>query len=357
MTLDDFRDRIKATDEQIIDLIEQRVSIAKEIGEVKAREGKPIKNYHVEQQVHERIRGLARNADLLDSTAEQITDALIKEAVRGQEDDRRQSLEAQDGDRYLLVGGEENMGRWFQDYLRQGGASVRTVDEKPTADHQTIPSLQDYDCVLLTTPVHVTPQILSEIRRRDPDVVVADITSVKAPVEDELKQLKDNGVPVTSFHPMFDADSNTLNGKNVIIASLNCSRADKRIRALFQETAAEVTTVPFDDHDRIITTTLALPHIVNLVFGDVLKDDEQSLSELNRLAGTTFQEQAHAAKEVFSENPAVYHAIQHYAGSAYLFTAIRSALQAVETAADQSHPEAMEEIMRETGAYFTADGD
>lgn len=356
MSLDDLREKIKETDQNIISLIEKRVDIAQRIGKEKAADGQPIKNYHVEQAVLDRYKSLCDDAGLLDETADQLTEALIKEAVRGQETDRRLRHGQQDGDRYLIVGGEGNMGRWFQDYLRQGGAAVTTVDKAPEADHASLPSLDGYDGILLTTPIRITPQILAEIRRREPPGVVADIASVKAPVADELRAAQDAGLSVTSFHPMFDHTAKTLNNANVLIASLGDREADRRIQALFEETAANVKTVSFEEHDDIITYTLALPHITNLVFGAVLQSADATHEDHADTAGTTFRKQAEAASEVFSENPEVYHAIQHYnEHSASLFEAVSKALTNIRDASEAVGPTQMESLMRKGQSYFSDD--
>ena len=350
--LDNLRDEIKTKDREIMALIEERVETARKIGAVKSREGKPIKNYHVEEQVLQRMKDLAGEHGLLEATAESITDALIQEAVRGQEKHRRKQAD-NSGDNYLIVGGEGKMGRWFQDYLRQGGAQVSTVDKEQTADYTTLPSLKEYDAVLLTTPVHITPQILSELRQRSPDATIADITSVKAPVTDELRAAKNAGLRVTSFHPMFDHTTKTLNGKNVIIASLGVHQADQRIKKLFTNTAAQISTIPFEEHDQHIVYTLGLPHIASLVFGSVLKNTDEAFNTYQSMGGQTFLKQGEAAREVFNENPAVYHAIQHYSeGNQELFDAVRDALDNVQSAAQQQVPAEMQSIMRRGSNYF-----
>ncbi len=350
--LEGLRQEIKAKDREIIQLIEERVETARKIGAVKAREGKPIKNYHVEEQVLQRMKDLAGKHGLLDSTAENITETLIQEAVRGQEKHRRNNAD-NSGDNYLIVGGEGKMGRWFQDYLRQGGTQVSTVDQGKTADYTTLPALNDYDAVLISTPVHITPQIISELRQRSPDATIADITSVKAPVKEELIAAKEAGLNVTSFHPMFDDTVKTLNGKNVIIASLGVRKADQRIKKLFANTAANISTIPFDEHDQHIVYTLGLPHIASLVFGSVLENTDTDFDTYQSIGGQTFLKHGEAAREVFNENPAVYHAIQHYSeGNQALFDTVRDALDDVESAAQQQVPAKMQSIMKRGSNYF-----
>lgn len=351
-SLDELRSTIKSLDEDIVDLVNERVQTAKKIGEIKQEKQRPIKNYHVEQQVINRFKDHAESAGLLERTGEELAKILITEAVRGQEEDRRQANRKHDGDTYLIVGGEGNMGTWLSQFLQEGGAEVKTVDKSPEADYTSIPSLQGFDCVIISTPVHITPTVISELRKRGTNTVIADITSVKQPVAGELEQAAEAGLPVTSFHPMFDHTTTTLDGKNVVIASLNDEEADSRIQSLFDETAASVTTIPFDEHDDHIRHTLGLPHVISLVFGSVLSSTGMDKEDLLRLGGTTFTEQTRATEQVFQENPDVYHAIQYYTEDNNAFNQIRETLEAVEEASNSDTPYKMRTLMKKGQSFF-----
>ncbi len=80
---------------------------------------------------------------------------------------------------------------------------------------------------------------------------------------------------------------------------------------LFADTAANLTRLPLDEHDRYMTWVLNLPHLISLVMGETLRGSGLTFGRLADLGGTTFSKQMRVTGEVMSENPELYYHIQH----------------------------------------------
>jgi chorismate mutase len=70
--IDALREKIDAVDEQILCDLLERVKIARAIGELKKREGRPVQDSHRESQVFERARERAERLKLDPERIERI---------------------------------------------------------------------------------------------------------------------------------------------------------------------------------------------------------------------------------------------------------------------------------------------
>lgn len=341
------RDRIRAIDRRMVELLAERLRLAREVGEVKRAKGLPIRNYTVEADAIRLVREAAAELGVDPRAAEDLVSVLIAEAVRTQEEDVRRTRRSDHGaGRALVVGGGGNMGRWFADFLDSKGYAVTVLDPKagdayPRASETN--AAVAADLVLVATPPAAVAAVLDALPRTD--ALVLDISSLKSPCLDALRRARGRGLRVTSIHPMWGPTARLLAGKNLVVCSLGDAEADAAARALFADTAAKVVDLAADAHDAAMAYTLGLPHALNLAFGRVLSRGPP-LASLADLAGPTFQKQAKVAAEVASENKDLYHQIQRLnAHTPEVFAALRRALDDLEKAVDD--PEAFH-------AYMTA---
>lgn len=339
------RDRIRSIDRKVIELLAERLRLAREVGEVKRAKGLPIRNYSVEAEAIQLARSAAAELGVDPQAAEEVISVLIAEAVRTQEEDvrrtRRSDLSA---GRALVVGGGGNMGRWFADFLDSKGYAVHVLDPRAGDTYPRAAGLEaasDADLVLVATPPAAIAGVLDALPATR--ALVLDISSLKSPCLDALRRSRARGLRVTSVHPMWGPSAKLLAGKNLVVCGLGDADADAEARALFADTAAKVVDLPADAHDAAMAYTLGLPHALNLAFGRVLSRGP-ALDDLADLAGPTFQKQAKVAAEVAAENKDLYHQIQRLnAHTPEVFAALRRAIDDLEKAVED--PEAFRAYM------------
>ncbi|MBN1643951.1 MAG: prephenate dehydratase [Dehalococcoidales bacterium] len=78
MSLEELRNKIDATDEQIVKLIAERIKQAQKIGREKQKQGKPIDDPGRETKVLDHIREIARTVKLSEKDIENIYQQIIK---------------------------------------------------------------------------------------------------------------------------------------------------------------------------------------------------------------------------------------------------------------------------------------
>lgn len=350
------RDRIRAIDRRMVELLAERLRLAREVGEVKRAKGLPIRNYTVEAEAIALAREAAAELGVEPRAAEELVHILIAEAVRTQEEDVRRSRPVdRTAGRALVVGGSGNMGRWFTEFLDSKGYAVTILDPRGGDEYPRAKDLSaalGSDLVLVATPPSAVAGVLDALPVTR--ALVFDVASLKSPCLDALRRARSRGLRVTSLHPMWGPSARLLAGKNLVVCSLGDAEADAAARSLFTDTAAKVVDLAAESHDAAMAYTLGLPHALNLAFGRVLSRGPP-LSELSDLAGPTFQKQAKVASEVASENKDLYHQIQRLnAHTPEVFAALRRALDDLEKAVED--PEAFRSYMSACETTFRSPG-
>ena len=311
--LDEERQKISTIDQQILQLISERLTMAQRIGQLKRKENLPIRDYSIEQKVLKRNTETAKQLDISTEMTKKLVDLLINEAVLVQEKHENFVSEVRSGKKVLIIGGLGKMGAWLADFFRSSSFEVDILDKSEANPKLTVTNLPEiinnYDFIAISTPLTSLKDILNEIIALKPRGTLFEIGSLKSHILNEIQCGIDQGLKITSLHPMFGPNIRTLNGRNVILASCGSKEADGNLKALFMQTACHLVEIPIVDHDKYMSISLGLSHAINLLFGMIVTKSKFD-QEIDNFASTTFLKQLRTTKEVFSENPELYYSIQ-----------------------------------------------
>jgi len=214
-----------------------------------------------------------------------------------------------------VIGGTGRMGAWFADFLRKNGYRI-IISDKNDRNGRNIArqkrfrfikdsrlAVQPAQLVVLATPTEATKRILLKIEPHlSSSYLFVEISSIKEPVRAILESMKRRGITVLSIHPMFGPGIKNLNGKTIITTLVPRGRSAAQFLSLFRREGARIIRSDFDQHDKIASFTLALPHFMNVAFVDALKTSGLSLNDLRAVGGTTFKLQLLIAEMVYREN-------------------------------------------------------
>ena len=215
-----------------------------------------------------------------------------------------------------IIGGAGRMGSWFASFLRQNGYRIiicdnnrhlaRKLARKKQFRFLEDPGLavQQAELVILATPTEVTKTILRKIEPHlSRGCLLVEISSIKEPVRATLQSMKRRGIAVLSIHPMFGPGIKNLAGKTIITTLLPRHRnAAKRFLSLFRMEGAKIIRSDFDQHDKYVSITLALPHFMNIAMVNTLRTCGFGPNQLRGVAGTTFRLQLLIAEALYKEN-------------------------------------------------------
>jgi chorismate mutase / prephenate dehydrogenase len=359
VTLDDLRRRLNEIDRHLISLVAERKAVSGEVARVKRSTGHPTRDYERERDVILGVRATATELGVSPSLAEELLRLLIRSSLTTQEQASVVARGAGTGRRALVIGGGGKMGGWFVSFLMSQGFAVEVAD--PTGSPAGAPLVEDwhktdlnqYDYIILATPLGVTDALLRDLALRRPTGVIFDVGSLKSPLRSGLAALKSHGLRVTSLHPMFGPDTELLSGRHVVFVDLGHAEALASARELFAPTMAEQVVMSLDDHDRLIAYVLGLSHALNIAFFTALADSGEAAPRLARMSSTTFDSQLDVATRVAQESPDLYYEIQSLNDyGAESLEALAKAVERIRTAVLSQDHAAFESLMRRGRDYL-----
>jgi chorismate mutase/prephenate dehydrogenase len=315
LSLEELRSELAAVDQQLVELIGRRLTLASSIGAEKRRAGVSTRDYRQERDVIERARAAAGVAGVPPDVAEQLMLLLIRSSLTVQEREGVASTGVGGGRRVLVIGGAGKMGRWFARFLTSQGFAVEIADPAgPVAGYLHHPDWKaialDHDIVVVAAPLRISAAILEELATRPPRGLVFDIGSLKSPLRAGLLALRAAGARVTSVHPMFGPDTELLSGRHVLFVDVGVAEATREARELFAPTMAVTPELDLESHDRFIAYVLGLSHALNIAFFTALAESGEAAPHLAKLSSTTFDAQLAVSSRVALDNPHLYFEIQ-----------------------------------------------
>ncbi len=227
-----------------------------------------------------------------------------------------------------IIGGSGGMGKVFGRYFKHHGFEVtlHARNEERLKDVATElsvnyefsleRSVKQADIVMVTIPIKSTPEIIKNIGPYlKENALIFDITSIKKSVFEALEDLK-NKFPVNciSLHPMFGPGIKDM--KNYVMLVLKIGGTDKYeiiindLLELFRSDGMIITETSPDIHDKRVALTLGVPHMLNILFLNLLKNADEPLNELTKYTGTTFLLQKVFAESIIQREMEMFGEIQ-----------------------------------------------
>ena len=350
-SIDDVRKRIEKIDYEILRMMANRTAAAVEMGQMKATESLPLRAPMVEEKVIGRYVERAKTFGMSEESAREIATILIHESIEQQGKIPR----PQNSKRILVVGGNGRMGNWLCRFFESRGHRIRVHDKGDNPIYPVEKDLEkgvrDAEVIVLATPISTTPGLLRQIISYSPRGVVFDVTSIKTPLIDVLKEGAQKGCLICSVHPMFGPETASIIDRNVVICHCGSAEADEKARLLVD--GANLIEMDVEEHDPIMAYVLGLSHAVNIAFFEALRQSGKGYGDLEQAASTTFRRQVETSRNVASENAQLYYEIQNLNpfnrdALAYL----QRAVDDLKDAAVKGDREAFERMMAEGKEYF-----
>ena len=312
--LDQHRRDIEALDRRILHLVCERLELARQIGELKQAAGIPLRNFKVESEVYKRFGDASSQLGLDDVLGRDLAKFLIGKAVEEQAVHRDTAYRG-DALQALVIGGKGGMGRWIARFLRGQGHRVTIHDPgNAPSDFPEVDDLDDAslnaDLIVVAVPMSACGEVVEKLAGLGVGGVVAEMCSLKGHLQDQFESLRNNGLRLVSFHPLFGPDVRMLSDRTIVFCDEGRSEDLEVVSSLFAETSARLVEMSSEEHDRRMGLVLGLTHLANLVFARALAHSSLAASELEEVAGVTFTKQLGTTAEVAAENPGLYYEIQ-----------------------------------------------
>ena len=210
-------------------------------------------------------------------------------------------------EKIAIIGAGGKMGKWVCNYLSKkkidvvGYDNENQVPKSVTNGTSLISSILQADYVILCTPTKKTPEIIRLIAKEmKREAKLVDISSQKSKTAVSLGKVPKKIIPIC-IHPMFGPGVKNIKNRNIISIPIKDGKQELAIaKKLFPE--ANFVTIDSKEHDKKIALILGLPHLINLVFANILSKDEKILLT-EKMSGTTFKVQKILAESILTESP------------------------------------------------------
>ncbi|MDD1772410.1 MAG: bifunctional chorismate mutase/prephenate dehydrogenase [Methanomassiliicoccales archaeon] len=352
-SVEGIRWKIEEIDNEILDLIKKRMHIALNMGHQKVEKAMPVRDLRVEEQVRDRYLARAEDVGISSAAAIEISSLLVRESVEAQARLPR-PMKPQ---KVLIVGGGGKMGQWFCRFFSSRGNEVKVFDTLPSGTFTAVSSLEAgvgwADVIVVSNHISATADMLRNIFELKPKGLVFDISSVKSPLVEVLREGAEKGLQVCSIHPMFGPDASFIFARNLVVCNCGSDMAVKKFMPLLNGTGANVVEMQVEDHDKIIAVVLGMSHAMNMAFFEALRNSGFSFEELKTVSSTTFEKQMSTSSGVSRESPNLYYEIQHL--NPYnrdMLEKLISALQEIQQAGSEEDRAHLIRIMQEGRKYF-----
>ncbi len=176
----------------------------------------------------------------------------------------------------------------------QKAKDVGAIDE---IQADPVQAAGDADLIVLATPVNTITELIRVIApAMSKEKILTDVGSVKYGIVRSARQALDHHIgQFVPGHPVagreqsgIDAASGDLfENHKVILTPLPETNPDAvdRVRKMWESTGAQVKNMPVEDHDRVLSVTSHLPHILAYVMMDFLSRSPDRSSCYEMTAG------------------------------------------------------------------------
>ncbi|MCK5819089.1 MAG: bifunctional chorismate mutase/prephenate dehydrogenase [Psychromonas sp.] len=301
MPLSKLRLEIDAIDQQLIELLAQRLSLVHQVGQIKAEHGMPIYAPDREAEMLKKRRADAERKGVSGDLIENLLRRIIRESYVNENNTGFKKINL-NVKRIVIIGGNGKLGRRFVEMFTLSGYKVDTLDKSNWSDAKAL--CCQAGLVLVGVPIDVTVSVIELLTFLPQGCILADIASIK---EAPLKaMLKVHSGPVLGLHPMFGPDVSSF--AKQVIAYCDGRGEDKYAWLLEQMKTwgSILQKVDANVHDESMTLIQALRHFTSYVYGSYLQAVDADLEQLLALSSPIYRLELAMVGRLFAQDPTLY---------------------------------------------------
>lgn len=300
--LKSLRDRIDAVDQQLLQLLAQRLQLVAEVGEAKHVLGLPI---YVPEREAAMLAQRRAEAEALGVPADLIEDILrraMRESYRSEKESGFKCVNPAAGP-VVVVGGNGQLGKLFAQMFRLSGYEVRILGRQQWADADAL--LKGASVVVVSVPIATTCSIIADLKGRlEAGTILCDLTSIKrAPL---AAMLAAHEGPVVGLHPMFGPDVSSLAKQLIVVCEGRLPQAYQWLLDQFALWGAHLKPSSAQTHDEAMALVQAMRHFTSFVYGNHLMAENADVRELLAFSSPIYRLELAMVGRLFAQDGALY---------------------------------------------------
>lgn len=296
------RDRIDEIDQKILDLLQERNKVSRNVIEYKIKNQLPIFVAEREEEKTDRFRSMAVSRDLDPDWAEDFL-RMIMSASRATQSNKTFPRATDSPRRILFVGGEGGMGSLYKKVADQSGHKTYSIDKGNWYELEEI--APELDLAIVTVPINITTQVIERLSNKlSSKTVLADFTSNKT--EPLRAMLEAHSGPVVGLHPMHGPDVPNLSKQLMVF----CDGRDPEASGWFKEQCKlwgmRVVEADPENHDHVMNLVQGLRHFVALLHGSFMKDFDLNPHQMLEYSSPVYRAELMMTGRIFAQDAELY---------------------------------------------------
>lgn len=349
---------ISQIDSELIDLLAERMAVARRIGTLKLAKGLNIRDSEIEARILSAVEKKAEEENLPAGTVRQLFESIINASVEEQKTLASKLEDSGKAGQAVIYGGAGGMGRLMAELLLSEGYHVTII--RSSGAVLTFPDMRDddrkigdSDLSIVSVPISKTAEIIERSATEIPGRNIYEICSVKSHLKEAISRAEDMGSKVISMHPMFGPSITSFRNRPVLFCDADEKFDGDPIWNAFIRNGARCFQIPFDIHDRLISYILQMAHALNIIFVTALSESGIEYEELKRAASPIFDRQLINAQTVSNQDPKLYFEIQRLSGHMeQILSELKMADEKLREALRDDSGEKFELLLKNGKRYF-----
>jgi len=296
------RDQIDKIDQQILDLLNERNRVSREVIEYKIENQLPVFVAEREEQKSIKFRSMAEARDLDPDWAEDFL-RMIMSASRATQSTHTFPRATSDPKHILFVGGEGGMGSLYRKVADQSGHHTYSIDKGNWFELEEIaPKL---DLAIVTVPINLTVSVIERLSNKlDEKTTLADFTSNKT---DTLQAMLDShSGPVIGLHPMHGPDVPNLSKQLMVVCKGRGPEASDWFREQCKLWGMHVIEADPGNHDHVMNLVQGLRHFVALLHGSFMKEYDLDPHQMLDYSSPVYRAELMMTGRIFAQDAELY---------------------------------------------------
>ncbi|RYV01958.1 bifunctional chorismate mutase/prephenate dehydrogenase [Shewanella sp. OPT22] len=297
-----LRNDIDKVDQQLLDLLKQRLNLVAKVGEVKHSAGLPIYAPKREASMLTKRRGEAEKLGVSPQLIEDVLRRLMRESYQNEKNVGFKQVNSELG-HVVIVGGKGSLGDLFKQMLSLSGYQVHVLDRDDW--HLADLLFDGAGLVIVSVPISKTCEVIKQKLANLPDdCILADLTSVKS--EPLNAMLEAHSGPVIGLHPMFGPDVTSFAKQVMVICH---GRQLEKYQWLLEQIkiwGAHLVEANADEHDEAMQVVQALRHFSTFAYGLNLFKSGVNIEQLLKFSSPIYRLELAMVGRLFAQNAELY---------------------------------------------------
>ncbi|MEH2257071.1 bifunctional chorismate mutase/prephenate dehydrogenase [Nostoc sp.] len=199
-----------------------------------------------------------------------------------------------------IIGGCGRMGRLFKEQLSLVGNNVSVLesDDWEYADQL----LSQAELVLVSVPIEHTVDVIKRAAKYlAPTTALCDITSIKT--QPNQAMLEHHSGPVMGLHPMFGPNVKSFFGQKVVVCPGRNDDSFQWFLDYIKSQGGELIVCTPEEHDQMMVIVQATQHFCRFSLGVFLAEAKIDIQQTLTMSTLNYRQEIDIVKRLFSQNP------------------------------------------------------